>query len=126
MKTLKDKAKLSKLLVAFETAKARSSMMAELEGEAAVKELPKTLPTPDFQGMRESYEKTFWAIEDRKFPSRAYVAKKLESVEKNDLKVEPITEIPNMCEDKGNESFEPISSLSTSTCPSPSSSTPLS
>ena len=57
MKTLKDKAKLSKLLVAFEIGKARSSRMAELEGEAAVKELPKALPMPDFQGMKEVDEK---------------------------------------------------------------------
>ena len=48
MKTLKNKAKVSKLLVALEIAKARSSRMAEMEGEAAVKELSKTLPTPDF------------------------------------------------------------------------------
>ena len=58
--------------------------------------------------MREAYEKKFWTIEDRKVPSRAYVAKKLESVEKNDLKVEPITESTNMREDEGKESFEPI------------------
>ena len=108
MKMIKDKAKLSKFLVAFEVAKARSSRMTELEGEAAVKKLPKALPTPDFQGMREAYDKKFLANEDRKVPSRACIAKKLESVEKNGLKVEPIIEITNMREDEGNESFEPI------------------
>ena len=33
-------------------------------------------------------------------------AKKLESVEKDDLKVEPITEVTSTREDEGNESFE--------------------
>ena len=94
--------------MAFEIAKARSSRISELEVEAAVKGLPKALPTPDSQGMREAYEKKFWAIEDRKVPSRAYAAKKFENVEKNDLKVEPITDITNMREDEGNERFEPI------------------
>ena len=59
MKTLKDKAKLSKLLVAFEVAKGRSSSMAEVEGESAVKELPKALATPDYHSLREAYEKKF-------------------------------------------------------------------
>ena len=54
MKTLKDKAKLSMLLVAF----------------------AKALPTPDYQGMREAYAKKFWEIEDRKVPSRACVARR--------------------------------------------------
>ena len=85
MKTLKDKAKLSMLLVAF----------------------AKALRTPDYQGMREAYEKKLWEIEDRKVPSRACVAKKLESVEKNDLKVEALTEVTNTRDDEGSESFEP-------------------
>ena len=46
------------------------------------------------------------AIEDRNVPSRAYVAQKLEKVVNNDLKVEPITEVTNVREDEGNESFE--------------------
>ena len=46
--------------------------------------------------MSEAYEKKCWTIEDRKVPSCAYVEKKMESGEKNDLKVEPITEITNM------------------------------
>ena len=108
LKTPKAKAKLSKLLVACDIAKTKSSRMAELEGEAPVKELPNALQTPDFQDMREAYEKKFWAIEDREVPSRAYVAKKLGSVVKNHLKVEPTTEITNMREDEGNESSEPI------------------
>ena len=57
MNTLKDKAKLSKMLVAFEIAKYRSSRMAELEGEAAVEELPKSFANPRFLehegGLRE-------------------------------------------------------------------------
>ena len=92
MKTLKDKAKLSMLLVAFANAS----------------------PTPDYQGMREAYEKKLWEIEDRKVPSRACVAKKLESVEKNDLKVEPLTEVTNTREDEGNDSFDSRRPLRTS------------
>ena len=65
MKTLKDKAKQSMLLVAFEIAKGRSPGMPELGGESTVQELPKALPTPDYQGMREAYEKKFWEIEER-------------------------------------------------------------
>ena len=88
MKTQKDKSKAIDVAGGVRDCKGQVSRMAELKGEAAVKELPKTLPTPDFQGMREAYEKKFRAIEDRKVPSGAYVAKKLESVEKNVLKVE--------------------------------------
>ena len=85
MKTLKDRAKLSMLLVAFAQA----------------------LQTPDYQGMREAYENKFWEIEDCKVPSRACVAEKLESVEKDDLKVEPLTEVTSTREDEGNKCFEP-------------------
>ena len=59
-KGLKDKAKLSKVLVAFEVAKARSTRLAELDGDASAREVPKSLPATDSRGMRDSFEKMYW------------------------------------------------------------------
>ena len=60
-------------------------------------------------GGRGRDERTSKSFSNARFPGHegAYLAKKWESVEKNDFKVEPITEITNMREDEGNESFEP-------------------
>ena len=81
-KGLKEKAKLSSLLVAFETAKNRQTKMAEMEGEAVARQLPKTLPSTDYRGMRDAFHKKFWTLDETRVPSTSYLEKKLDMVEK--------------------------------------------
>ena len=104
-KGLREKAKLTKVLVAFETAKVRAFKAAEMDGDAAVKEVPKALPSTDFHGMRDAFERTFWVLEDKRVPSRSYMERRLENMEKNDLRIEPLSEVTNIKEDEESDVF---------------------
>jgi hypothetical protein len=107
-KGLREKAKLSRVLVAFEMAKVRSAKIAEMEGDATVREVPKSLAANDFHGMRDAFEAKHWELEDRRAPSRTYLEKKLEAIEKNDLRVEPLSEVTNVKEDDGGDTLRTI------------------
>ena len=98
---LKERVKVFKLVVAYESAKGRAVKMAEIGGEAEVRYVPKKLIASDFHGMREAFEKQYWALEDTELPSRGYLEKKLEMVEKDDLRAEKLGEVANGREDEG-------------------------
>ena len=48
--------KVSKIVVAWDVAKARSAKQAEIEGESQCRRVPKDIGASDFQAMRESFE----------------------------------------------------------------------
>ena len=46
--SLRARVKVSKVVVAWESAKGRATKLAEMDGEAGVRELPKKVALPDF------------------------------------------------------------------------------
>ena len=58
--TLLERVKMSKLIVAWESAKARASKMAEAEGESEVRQEPKMLRGTDYSGMKNAFEARWW------------------------------------------------------------------
>jgi hypothetical protein len=90
---------IAKVLVAWDSARARSAKMAEAEGEAEARNLPKEVSSSDHHAMRATFERKFWDIEDKKVPGRTYLEKKMDEVEKEELRAETLTEVISQQED---------------------------
>ena len=87
-----------KVVVAWELAKVRSAKMAEVEAESELRQEAKPLRQSDFKSMKESYEAKWWKLEKKQIPSRAYVEKLGDGVEKGEPRAELLTEVTN-CEE---------------------------
>jgi hypothetical protein len=84
--TMAVKAKVAAIVVAWTSAKARAAKQAEMDGEADARSEPKRIPASDTLAMKAMFEKRFWALEDELTPSKSYVERKLEMIEKDDLR----------------------------------------
>ena len=93
--TLVGRVTAGKVIVAWELAKARSSKLAEAEAESEVRQEAKPLRQTDFRAMREAYEARWWKLERKQVPSRTYVEKIGDGVEKGDPRAEPLSEVTN-------------------------------
>ena len=104
---LKVKATVAAILVAWASAKKRAEKKAELEGELDARGEPKPVGVTDALAMKAAFETRFWKLEDERTPSRVYLEKKLEQVEKNDLRAELLTEV--LCQrDDADEVLKPV------------------
>ena len=92
--------KITKLVVAWETAKVRAAKMAEMDATGEATSIPKALAPMDKQSMRAAFEQKWWELEDRRVPGKSYLEKKLDEVEKNELKAEPLSEVLSTNEDE--------------------------
>ena len=98
---LADRVKISRVLVAWETAKGRAAKSIEIDRECEMRGEPKVILASDYQGMKATFENRFWELEDGKTPSKHYLEKKLEGVEKNEPRAEPLSEVLTVNEDEG-------------------------
>jgi hypothetical protein len=96
---IQSRVKVSRIVVAWDVAKARSAKQAEIEGESQCRRVPKDIGASDFQAMREAFETRWWELEDRRVPGKSYMEKKLDEVEKNELKAELLSEVVSQEED---------------------------
>ena len=104
---LKVKAAVAAVLVSWAAAKKRQEKRAELEGELDARGEPKPVGVNDALAMKQAFETRFWTLEEERTPSRTYLEKKLEQVEKNDLRAELLTEV--LCQrDDGDEVLKPV------------------
>ena len=99
------KAKVSAILVAWTSAKARSEKRAEQEGEAEARNEAKKIPVGDHLAMRAAFEAQYWALEDKGVPGKAYLEKLLDRIEKNDLRSELLSEVLSV-DDDGDDSLK--------------------
>lgn len=60
--TFAGKVAASKFLAAWESAKARSSKVAQVEAEAEIRQDAKPIITSDYKAMREAYEAAWWPL----------------------------------------------------------------
>ena len=91
---------VSKVLVAWTSARARALKMADAEGEAESRNLPKDISSGDYHSMRTVFEERFWELTDRELPGRSYIEKKLDEIEKIDLKPELLSDVVSREEDE--------------------------
>jgi hypothetical protein len=89
----------SKVVVAWMAAKARATKQAELDGECEARKVPKDIGTSDITAMRKAFEKAWWTLEDSLVPAKTYLEKKLDEVEKDELRAEMLTEVLTVPED---------------------------
>ena len=87
------KAQVSAILVTWGTCKKRADKQAELDGELDARNEPKLIATRNHRAMNNTFEEKFWKLEDELSPSKAYLEKKLEMVEKDDLRAELLSEV---------------------------------
>jgi hypothetical protein len=91
--------KISKVLVAFDSAKARSAKLAEADGDAEARHMPKEITSSDGHAMRAAYETKYGELNDRELPGRSYLERKLDEIEKSEFRAELLTEVVSREED---------------------------
>jgi hypothetical protein len=94
------RAKVSRVLVAWESSHARASKMAEAEGISETRNETKPLANTDMAAMKTSFEAKWWTMEDDEVPAKSYMEKRLDMIEKSDLRAEPLSEVLAKGEDE--------------------------
>lgn len=107
---LAERVKVSKVIVAWETAKGRTAKMTEMEGEAEVRGEPKKVPQPDYEAMKETFRTKRYELQDHTTPAKSVMEKRLDMIEKNSLTAEPLSEILAVDEDMGSMATTKIDS----------------
>ena len=102
------KGRISSVMVAWSNAKNRVESQAKLESEHAVRNEPKPLPGDVYRSMKDSFKTRFRELQDDRTPSRHYLEKKLETVEKNDLKAELLSEVLSVPEDNDDGALQTV------------------
>jgi hypothetical protein len=92
--------KISKVLVAWDSAKARAAKLAEADGDAEARHIPKEITSSDGQAMRATYEAKYGELSDREIPGRSYLERKLDEIEKSEFRAELLTEVVSREEDE--------------------------
>ena len=98
-KDLAGKVKLSKLVCAWNSAKARAVEQDKTEAEAQVRSLAKPIQGNDYTSMRKYFKDKFWKLDDSKAPSQQYIEQQLERVEKQDWRAEKLSDVVAFKED---------------------------
>ena len=92
---LAGKVTAGKVVVAWELAKARSAKFAEIEAETELRQEAKPIRQTDFKSMHEAYEAKWWKLEKKQIPSRVYVERVSDGVEKGEPRAELLSEVTN-------------------------------
>ncbi len=98
-KDLPNRIRAGRVVVAWLSAKARATKQADLDGECEARRVPKDIGTSDVTAMRRAFEKAWWVLEDSLVPAKTYLEKKLDEVEKDELRAEMLTEVLTVPED---------------------------
>jgi len=91
--------KLSRITVAWQTAKTRAAKQTEQDGDCDVRRVPKDLAHSTAIAMRTTFENNFWELQEKQVPARSYLERKLDEIEKDDLRAEPLEEVVSAEED---------------------------
>ena len=99
MKNLVDKVKSGKVVTAWLASKARAAKQADMEGDCEVRKVPKDMSVGDMAAMRNAFERKFWELEEKNIPGKSYLEKKLDEIEKDELRAETLSEVICATED---------------------------
>ena len=67
---IKSRIAIAKVLVAWDAARARAAKMAEAEGDAQARNVPKEVGSSDHHAMRKAFELKYWEVDDMKVPGK--------------------------------------------------------
>ena len=96
--SLAERVEVSKLVVAWESAKIRSSKLAEAEAEAEIRQEAKQMKGTDYSTVRKAYESKWWTLDEEQLPAKSYLERIAEGVEKGELRAELLSEVANKLE----------------------------
>ena len=91
--------KASKIFIALQAAKTRALKQTEQDGDCEVRRVPKDIPLSSVAAMHGEFEKAHWVLDDKQRPARSYLERKLDEIEKDDLRAEPLEEVVSVEED---------------------------
>ena len=89
---------ISKIVVAWEVARARSTRLAEAEADAEIRQEAKPVRGNNFKIMKSTYEARWWKLEKEQVPARSYIEQVSEGIEQADPRAEALTEVVNVLE----------------------------
>ena len=96
--SLANRVLVSKMIVAWESAKVRSGKMAEAEADSELRQEAKPIKGTDFHAILKAWEERWWKLEDEEVPARAYVEKIAEGIEKAEPRAEMLSEVASKLE----------------------------
>ena len=75
----------------------------KMDAELEVRGQPKAVLANDYSAMKRAFEKQYWTVCDEKTPAKSYLERKLESLEKRELRPEKLGDVINYREDDSME-----------------------
>ena len=90
---------ISKIVVAWLAAKTRAQKQTEQDGDCEVRRVPRDIPLTSVAAMYSAFELAHWQLDDKQKPARSYLERKLDEVEKGELRAEPLEEVVSVEED---------------------------
>ena len=91
--------KAGKIFVALQAAKTKALKQTEQDGDCEMRRVPKDVPLSSVAAMHGEFEKAHWPLDDKQKPARSYLERKLDEIEKDDLRAEPLEEVVSVNED---------------------------
>ena len=89
---------VSKVMVAWESAKVRSAKLSEAEAESELRQEAKPTRSTDYGAMLKNYEEKWGELDKEDVPAKVYVERISDGVEKAEPRAEPLTEVINKFE----------------------------
>ena len=91
--------RVSKIVVAWQAARTRAQKQTEQDGDCEVRRVPKDIPHSAVAAMGNAFENANWPLDDKQKPARSYLERKLDEIEKDELRAEPLAEVVSVDED---------------------------
>ena len=91
--TLEDRVKVAAVTCAWTNARTRVQRAAEMEAELDTKEWRKPVISSEWLAMKTGLEKALGSYDEKTFPAKEYVEKKIQEVESGDYRAEDMTEV---------------------------------
>ena len=106
--SLAERVNVSKVTVAWRAACQRTEKVAELEGDAQARQLPRPLATSEYQSMRAAHGARWWELEDSNTPSKSLIEKLSDMIEANEPYALPLTEVTSKEEDERTDGLQAV------------------
>ena len=90
---LSARVQVASIICAYRAALTRTTEVARFEGELEARQLTKPLPNTEYTAMRVAFEARWWRLEESEVPARTYLERRLEELEKGDMRAEPLSSV---------------------------------
>ena len=106
-RSLDERVQVAAIVCAFSNAKTRSQRAAEVDADYDSLQWSRPVVAGEWAAMRSALEKRYGHLEDKIYPAKEYIEKKLAEVESGEYRAEELTEIVSK-EESGPQTVVPI------------------